>query len=63
MQLLYAQGLARGFDVVDANGRLYDAEVGQENARLAMEQAYLDLRLAVGLDPIEDEAKGAGAKP
>lgn len=63
VQLLYTQGLARGFDVVDANGRLYDAEVGRENVRLSMEQAYLDLRLAVGLDPVEDEAPSAAVKP
>jgi outer membrane protein TolC len=63
VQLLYGQGLTRGFDVVDANGRLYDAEVGRENARLSMEQAYLDLRLAVGLDPIEDEAPSPAVKP
>jgi outer membrane protein TolC len=60
--LLYKQGLAKGLDLVDANGRRYDAEVSVETAQLAMEQAYLDLRLAMGLDPIEDPAS-AGPPP
>jgi outer membrane protein TolC len=64
VEVLYKQGLAKGLDVVDANGRRYDAEVAQETARLAMEQAYLDLRLAVGFDPLEtDAAAPQGAKP
>jgi outer membrane protein TolC len=52
---LYKQGLAKGLDLVDANGRLADAETTQETNKLAMEQAYLDLRLAVGLDPLEED--------
>lgn len=53
---LYAQGLARGLELVTAYSRRYDAEVTLETTRLSMEQAYLDLRLASGLDPIEDDA-------
>jgi outer membrane protein TolC len=59
VEALYKQGLVRGLEVIDANGRRYDAEVGQESAKLAMEQAYLDLRLAVGFDPLEDDAAPA----
>jgi outer membrane protein TolC len=53
---LYAQGLARGLELVTAYSKRYDAEVNLETTRLAMEQAYLDLRLASGLDPNEDDA-------
>lgn len=60
-ETLYKQGLTRALEVVDANGRRYDAEVNLETARLAMEQAYLDLRFALGLDPLEGSA-GASAK-
>jgi outer membrane protein TolC len=66
VEILYKQGIDKALDVVDANGRLSDAEVTQETAKLAMEQAYLDLRLAVGLEPAEDEpgtAPGLGTAP
>jgi outer membrane protein TolC len=67
VEALYRQGLAKGLDLVDANTRRYDAEVAYENARLQMLQAYLDLRLASGLDPTEDDDPGprrpAGAGP
>lgn len=54
VQILYGQGLARALEVVDANGRRYDAEVSLATSKRSMQQAYLDLRAAVGLDPIED---------
>jgi outer membrane protein TolC len=67
VETLYKQGLAKALDVVDANGRRADAEAGLETARLAMQQAYLALRLAVGFDPLEDAATAApppsGAPP
>jgi outer membrane protein TolC len=55
VETLYKQGLAKALDIVDANGRRYDAEVALETARLAMLQAYLDLRFAAGLDATEDD--------
>jgi outer membrane protein TolC len=58
-EILYQQGLARAIEVVDANGRRYDAEVNRETAKLAMQQAYLDLRDAMGLDPTGAEAENA----
>lgn len=53
---LYNQGLARALELVTANGRRYDAEVNLETSLLAMQQTYLDLRFASGLDPLEDDA-------
>lgn len=60
-EILYQQGLARALELITANGRRYDAEVGLATARLSMAQAYLDLRLAIGLDPLEDEPMPAAA--
>jgi outer membrane protein TolC len=51
-EILYRQGLARAIEVTDANASRYAAEVAVESAKLAMEQAYLGLRQALGLDPI-----------
>jgi outer membrane protein TolC len=58
---LYKQGLARAIELTDANASRYDAEVNLESAALAMEQAYLQLRQALGLDPTGDDL--AGEKP
>lgn len=58
-EILYQQGLARALELVTANGRRYEAEVGRETARLSMVQAYLDLRFAIGLEPLEDEPAAA----
>jgi outer membrane protein TolC len=55
---LYQQGLASAFEVSDANDKRFDAEVTQAAAQLQMEQAYLDLRNALGFGPL-DEPKGA----
>ncbi|MCC6647712.1 MAG: TolC family protein [Polyangiaceae bacterium] len=52
--ILYKQGLARAIELVDANGRLFDAEISLATARLQMNQAYLDVRYALGLDPLDD---------
>jgi outer membrane protein TolC len=63
-EILYQQGLARALEVSDANGRRFDAEVNRATAKLAMQQAYLDLRYALGLGPLGDELDaGAGAAP
>jgi outer membrane protein TolC len=63
-EILYQQGLARALEVSDANGRRFDAEVNRATAKLAMQQAYLDLRYALGLGPLGNELDaGAGAAP
>jgi outer membrane protein TolC len=51
--VLYRQGLARAIELVDANLSRYDAEVAQAGAQLALRQAELDLRAALGLFPID----------
>jgi len=50
--ILYKQGLAKAIEV-------NEAEVTRESAKLSMEQAYLDLRNALGFDPIDDEKAAA----
>jgi outer membrane protein TolC len=61
--ILYKQGLARAIEVNDANDKQFEAEVTRETAKLAMEQAYLDLRNALGFGPLdEDVGAGTGAK-
>jgi outer membrane protein TolC len=57
-KVLYDQGLARAIEVSDANDKQFDADVTQAAAKLSMEQAYLDLRNALGFGPL-DEQKGA----
>ena len=52
--ILYKQGLAKAIEVTDANATRYDAEVTLATAKLGMEQAYLNLRFALGLGPVED---------
>jgi outer membrane protein TolC len=52
---LYQQGLAKAIEVTDANATRYDAEVTMASAKLSMEQAYLNLRYALGLGPVADE--------
>ncbi|HUQ00881.1 MAG TPA: TolC family protein [Kofleriaceae bacterium] len=46
--ILYAQGLARALDVVDAGARRFDAEVEVTQARLDLAAAWLELSLAAG---------------
>jgi outer membrane protein TolC len=53
--VLYQQGLARAIEVSDANDQKFDAEVTQEAAKLSMEQAYLDLRNALGFGPLDEK--------
>src|SRR5262249_49459060 len=52
--ILYKQGLARAIEVTDSNDRQFDAEVTRASAKLSMEQAYLDLRNALGFGPLDD---------
>ena len=53
-EILYRQGLARALEVTTANSQRFDAEVSRATAKLSMEQAYLDLRFALGLAPIDE---------
>lgn len=53
-QILYRQGLATALEMTDANAQRFDAEVSRESAKLSMEQAYLDLRFALGFGPVDD---------
>jgi outer membrane protein TolC len=59
--VLYQQGLATAFEVSDANDKRFDAEVTRAAAQLQMEQAYLDLRAALGFEPLERGEPGAQA--
>ncbi len=60
-EVLYEHGLARAIEVVDATASRYAAEVSRETSRLAMAQAYLDLRFALGLGPIDEASPGVAA--
>ena len=53
--VLYQQGLARAIEVNDANDKQFEADVTREAAKLSMEQAYLDLRSALGFGPLDQE--------
>jgi outer membrane protein TolC len=59
-EILYKQGLAKAIEVTDANATRYDAEVNLATAKLAMEQAYLNLRFALGFGPVEDAPPKVG---
>jgi len=54
-EILYWQGLARALELTTANGQRFDAEVARASARLSMEQAYLELRFALGLGPVDED--------
>lgn len=54
---LYREGLARALEVVDANVRLFEAEVDRVTAQLALALAYLNYRATLGLDPITMEER------
>lgn len=60
-EILYQQGLARAIELIDANASRYDAEVSRATAKLSMEQAYLELRFALGFGPLDDEPEGAAS--
>ncbi len=62
-EILYRQGLARAIELTDATARRFDAEVTRASARLTMEQAYLELRFALGLGPVDDGEPAARPAP
>jgi outer membrane protein TolC len=56
--VLYKQGLARAIEVTDATASLFAAEITYETAKVSTEQAYLDLRQALGFAPLDlDDTK------
>ena len=55
--ILYRQGLAKAIELVDANDTRFTAEVNYAGAQYAMAEAYLNLRQAMGLDPLGTELK------
>lgn len=55
--ILYRQGLARAIEVTDASGARFVAEVNYAVAQFSMAQAYLDLRFALGLEPLGTELR------
>jgi outer membrane protein TolC len=57
--VLYQQGLARAIEVNDANDKQFEAEVTRDAAKLSMEQAYLDLRSALGFGPVDERKEKA----
>jgi len=52
--ILYRQGLAKAIELVDANEQRFEAEVSYAEAEYAVANAYLALRQAMGLGPLED---------
>ncbi|MDI1446293.1 TolC family protein [Polyangium sp. 6x1] len=60
-EILYQQGLARAIELVDANARRFEAEVALATAKLSMEQAYLELRFALGQGPTDDDTERSAA--
>jgi outer membrane protein TolC len=55
--ILYRQGLAKAIELVDASDSRFTAEVDYAEAQYAMAVAYLNLRQAMGLDPLGTELK------
>ncbi|NVB81604.1 MAG: TolC family protein [Kofleriaceae bacterium] len=51
--ILYRQGLAKAIELVDANDQRFNAEVNYASSEFDVARAYLSLRLAMGLDPLE----------
>lgn len=51
--VLYKQGLAKAIELVNGNSTKFDAEVAVAAAELAVRQAELDLRAALGLFPLD----------
>jgi outer membrane protein TolC len=54
---LYKHGLARALEVADATAGLFDAEVALAQESYGLGVALLDLRAALGLDPLGREPK------
>lgn len=55
--ILYRQGLAKAIELVDANEQRFEADVSYAEAEYAVAAAYLDLRQALGLGPLEEQRK------
>ncbi len=55
--ILYRQGLAKAIELVDANDARFTAEVNYADTQYTMEEAYLNLRQALGLDALGTELK------
>ncbi|KFA93721.1 TolC family protein [Archangium violaceum] len=53
--ILYRQGIASSLALSDAQVRQFEAEVALARARYALGSALLELRIAVGLDPLGKE--------
>lgn len=53
--ILYRQGLSTALAIADASLRLFEAEVAVAQARYTLGVALLDLRAALGLDPLGKE--------
>jgi outer membrane protein TolC len=53
--ILYRQGLSTALAVADASLRMFEAEVAMAQARYTLGVALLDLRAALGLDPLGKE--------
>ena len=51
--ILYKQGLAKAIELVDANDQRFIAEVNHATSEFDVARAYLALRLAMGLEPLE----------
>ncbi len=51
--ILYRQGLAKALELVDANDSRFTADVNVASAQFDVASAYLELRQAMGLDPLE----------
>jgi outer membrane protein TolC len=55
--ILYRQGLAKAIELIDANDSRFTAEVNYAGAQYSMAVAYLNLRQALGLEPLGTELK------
>jgi len=55
--ILYRQGLAKAIELIDANDSRFTAEVNYAGAQFSVAVAYLNLRQAMGLDPLGTELK------
>ena len=53
--ILYHQGLAKAIELVDANEQRFEADVSFAEAEYSVANAYLALRQAMGLGPLEEK--------
>jgi len=51
--ILYRQGLAKAIELLDANDQRFAADVNFATAEFDVASAYLELRQAMGFDPVE----------